>query len=230
MVTPVEIECSDQDLETLQHLSNLLHLFHHRSKNQHRHSIWWRHFSIFRQQLKKLITEITALKETPTTHLARTKKKFQDVETKRRIDQRLAFWRDVTVCKWQRSFSQIVADGRFSVLGLVLLAVLAEVCRIVGITAELEELGQAEVEKVLEIFAAEAWSDEDAVAERHEDVGQVVRRDEATDDATKAVLQEPVADNTKKRALTECSEQLVKKKKTRRKKANAIDDLFSGLG
>ena len=61
--------------------------------------------------------------------------------------------------KWARAFSQVVADGRFSVLGLVVLACLAGVCRVVGVLEGLEVLGQREVERVLEEFGGEVWGE-----------------------------------------------------------------------
>ncbi|KAF2768475.1 hypothetical protein EJ03DRAFT_257773, partial [Teratosphaeria nubilosa] len=151
---------SEEDWQTLQHLSDLLHIFHHRNKNQHRRSTWWRHFSIFRRQLTCLGNEMTSLHEVPTTHLEKTKKKFRDQQIRKQLDQRIPFWQDVMVARWQHAFSQIAADGRFSVLGLVLLATLAEACRITGITAAIEDLGQAEVEKVLAKFAEESREDD----------------------------------------------------------------------
>ena len=68
-----------------------------------------------------------------------------------------------------RAFSQVVADGRFSVLGLVMLGCLSGVCRVVGVVEGLEVLGQEEVERVLEEFGREAWGDGDETG------GSVVR-------------------------------------------------------
>ena len=75
-----EAEFSKNEQEALQHLSDILHLFHHRNKNQHRRSIWWRHFSNFRRQLDALVGEISGLLEVPNTHLERTRKKVKDKE------------------------------------------------------------------------------------------------------------------------------------------------------
>jgi len=47
----------------LQHVFDLLHLFYHRSKNQHRRSVWWRHFCIFRKQLDTLLTDVRLLNQ-----------------------------------------------------------------------------------------------------------------------------------------------------------------------
>lgn len=83
-----------------------------------------------------------------------------------------------------RAFSQVVADGRFSVLGLVMLGVLSGVCKVVGVVDGLEAQGQAEIERVLEEFGREAWGDGDggfgvAVArgeDGDEDGGMVVAK------------------------------------------------------
>lgn len=178
--------------ETLNHLVDILHLFHHRSKNQHRHSIWWRHFCIFRRQLSFLTKDISQLHSTPTTHLARTRKKLQEPQLRARIQDHLSFWQDILVPRWHRAFSQATADLRFAVLGLVLLAALAEVCRITSVTAELELLGQAEVEKVLQKFACDEWKQESAgtglSSDVVEDAGEVIRRDEEPMVSTNEVM------------------------------------------
>ncbi|KAK5129524.1 hypothetical protein LTR08_003183 [Meristemomyces frigidus] len=207
--------------------------------------MWWRHFSILRKQLQYVSTEVKTLHEIPTTHLARVKKKADDPYTSQRIEQTLSFWCDTMVPKWQHAFSQLSADGRFAVLGLVLLATLAEACRIVGITAAFEELGQVEVEKVLMQFANEDWEQGyrlDGVGKAGEDVGEVVVRDLNVEDVQHtgpmlgkaAVEPRGLLPQTAPAAL-----QLAGKRKTirteeraskKRRKGNAIDDLFSGLG
>jgi ribonuclease MRP protein subunit RMP1 len=42
-------------------LHQLLHLTHHRNKNQHRLSKWYKPFSILRRQISKLISELETL-------------------------------------------------------------------------------------------------------------------------------------------------------------------------
>jgi len=172
---------SKDDLALLTHLSNLLHLLHHRNKNQHRRSPWYRHFSLFRRNLTALLSDYTLILSTPTTNLERARLKSQTPALQLRISQRLDFWQDVLVGKWQRAFSQVVADGRFSVIGLVMLACLGGVCRVVGVVEGLEVLGQEEVERVLEEFGREAWgSGGDGgfgeVVARGEDGGERVAR------------------------------------------------------
>ncbi|KAI7220128.1 hypothetical protein KC333_g2508 [Hortaea werneckii] len=133
-------------------------------------------------------------------------------------------------------------------LGLTLIAVLSEVCRIARITLAYEEAGQAEVEKALERFAEEGWEGYDTEATEQkdgkEDMGEAISRDQmdeagdhsvrTTDVTTKALQPSkephkssaPAAKPASKRDTPDTSRPTKKK----RKKGNAIDDLFSGLG
>lgn len=171
---------SKDDLAQLDHFSSLLHLLHHRNQNQHRRSIWYRHFSLFRRHLNALLADYTALSATPTTNVERTRLKALTPGLHTRISQRLAFWQDVLVARWMRAFSQVVADGRFSVLGLVMLGVLGGVCKVVGVVDGLEAEGQAEIERVLEEFGREAWGDDavfgEAAVRGEIDEGETVAR------------------------------------------------------
>lgn len=239
MEKTTSLTVSREDAQTLQHLSDILHLFHHRNKNQHRRGIWWRHFQVFRKQLDGLNSEIKDLHDVPTTHLARTKKKAKDPLTLKQIERRLSFWQDFGVRKWQHAFSQLSANGRFAVLGLVLLACLAEVCRILGITATFEDLGQAEVEKVLERFAKEDWEHDEngnVGAFGGEDVGEVISRDETVDENAYPSKEISTAADTSSQAAPTRLNSVSKRKVTtaaktatkKRRKGNAIDDIFNG--
>lgn len=154
--------------------------------------------------------------------------------------------------KWQHAFGQLVADGRFSVLGLVLIAILAQVGNLVGVVKELEELGECEVRKVLSEFAEteKEWDEGTPLARSVEDQGEVVDRryeDEsgqqiavavtaaAADGNAGAEIVMPAEDEmtltraktgTKRAAGLEPA--IIKPKKKKRKKAggNAIDDIF----
>lgn len=46
---------SRSDLHTTKQLFDLVH---HRNKNQHRHSVWWRHFAALRRAVGKLVQEV----------------------------------------------------------------------------------------------------------------------------------------------------------------------------
>lgn len=180
---------STEELAHLTHLSALLHLLHHRNKNQHRRSPWYRHLSLFRRHLSALLTDYTTLTTTPATNVDRARLKTLTPALQTRIAQRLAFWQNVLVARWMRAFSQVVADGRFSVLGLVMLGVLGGVCRVVGVVDGLEVEGQREVERALEEFGREAWGlgggeegvrdgGDEGVAVKRVDEGEVVARED----------------------------------------------------
>lgn len=252
MTKTTPITFSTTDRETLEYFQSVLYSFLVRNNNQHRRSVWWRHFSTFRRQLDLLTRDVVDLLMVPTTNLARTKKKSKDRETQNNISQRLQFWQDVQVPKWQHAFSQVIADGRFAVLGLVLYATLAQVCIFTGLTAQFEDLGQQEIQRVLEAFRKEEWRDERGGLEEREgveDVGEVVQREEDVEEkvvrdgnheplegiaversiSPKPAPTEPpeLKKSGEKRAAPEPTPK--KAPKNRKKKGNAIDDLFSGL-
>ncbi|KAK3676322.1 Ribonuclease MRP protein subunit rmp1 [Recurvomyces mirabilis] len=245
-------QLSNEDFEMLQHLNDILHLFQHRNKNQHRRSVWWRHFSVYKKRLEQIVSRLSELREVPSTHLARTKKQAEDESVKFHLQQSLGLWRDVLVPGWQHAFSQLAADGRFAVLGLVLLSVLAESCRLLGITAAFEDLGQHEIEQVLEQFGEE-WQPGRAgpggLDKQREDVGEVIIRDaEVGTDAVTGVTttssakasgphdpasqskgpEKAVSSVHTKRPASKIIIGI--KNKTKTKKSNAIDDLFDGFG
>ncbi|KAL9530321.1 hypothetical protein SMMN14_05918 [Sphaerulina musiva] len=252
-----QFNISPSSLSELHHLTTLLHLFHTRNKNQHSHSIWYRHFNIFRRQLSHLTSNLTTLNTIPTTsHHAQThKKKTVDPILIARIRARENYWRDFLARKWQRAFSQLVADQRFGVLGIFLLAVLAHVCGIVGITAEWEEMGEVEVRKAIEAFGREMRGDdggdddeeEDEVRgllgrgenEAAEDAGQVVSREGEGEvavalvadgirggDERLDVLPARSVGDTRKRKSEGAVDVKKKKKKRKRVGGDAIDDIF----
>ena len=235
---------SQKDGVALIQLSDLLHQFYHRNKNQHRRSVWWRHFQIFRKQLQKVSIEVRTLHAIPSTHIARMKKKADDLLITQRIAQMISFWQDIMVRRWQHAFSQLSADGRFAVLGLVLLAALAEACRIMKITAAFEDMGQAEVEKVLLQFANEDWEQDHSEGvgrARGEDIGESINRElveevhHAGSDTRKTNVQSTLllpqsasmaSSPSIKRAAIGAERSARKKRRT----GNTIDDLFGGLG
>lgn len=146
-------------------------------------------------------------------------------------------------------FSQLVADQRFGVLGIFLLAVLAQVCGIVGITAEWEEMGDVEVRKAIEAFGREMRGDDDdgggggsgggdeevrGLLGRGEnvaveDAGQVVSREgegavAVADEGLDVLPARSVGDTRKRKS--EGTVDVKKKKKRKRVGGDAIDDIF----
>lgn len=81
----------------------------------------------------------------------------------------------------QSQFSQLVSVGPFAMLGLVMMASVARVCRISGITAVYEEIASGDIQGVLSASDDLSLADEFAsVLEGEEewDEGIVIRRDE----------------------------------------------------
>lgn len=241
MLSPNIPELSTGDHATLKHLSSLLHLFTHRNKNQHRRSTWWRHFSAFRRQLNDIVHDYEKLQQKPTTHLARIRKTGADKLIKTDLNHRLNLWQNILVPKWHRAFSQLVADGRFAVLGVVLLAVLSQVCRILGIIEGYEDLGQEEVEKVIEGFGREFLGHSMAVGSasgrEREEVGVVVERETDGSTPAESIVATTTTTTTSDKAAdtkaipTDTKRATISQPQARKKKrkANAIDDLFGAL-
>ncbi|KAF2147501.1 uncharacterized protein K452DRAFT_314638 [Aplosporella prunicola CBS 121167] len=196
------------DLKTL---SDLLHLVFHRNKNQHRLSFWWRGFSTFRREYQHLLAEYEASKSSKTA--------------KKRARARLDTWTQFRVPQWYLSFTHLISSNQFSAIGLVLLAILASVSSLFGITAAFEKEGEKQMQEMLHEFAqkdAKELFAATAAGNKDEDMGEVIKR--PRDPEPEPELTEPPA---KKKAVT--SKKVVEAKKKKKKSKNAIDDLFAGL-
>ncbi|PNS15548.1 hypothetical protein CAC42_807 [Sphaceloma murrayae] len=255
-MSPLKVRLSPSDLATLTHLSTLLHLAHHRNKNQHRRAHWYRSLSLLRRHLSVLVNLYTTLNAVPDTHSARHRKKAADRTTTEKVERELVYFSDVLVPRSWRAFSQLVAEGRFAVLGVALMAVLGEVARVTGVTAWVEEEGQREVEDVLERFAGEVdglLGGRDGTAGKGKgegqggDLGVVVARTGEDLEEGRGVVQRAAVDGLDEeevvqslataelaserheiRGMDEGDGTKVKKRK-KRKGGDAIDDLFAGL-
>ncbi|KAI5820065.1 hypothetical protein BZA77DRAFT_384813 [Pyronema omphalodes] len=153
-----------EQLKLLRDDSDLLHLLFYRNKNQHSITLWWQWFATLRRNLSKLLAEhdlITAAKNTPDRKAALQK-----------YTERVAFMRKVVVPATFDAFGNVIAQKNFAPLGLVLMACLARVWRMVKPTEEeLEEQREREMEerlKKVEKMAAKVTE---------EDVGVVISRD-----------------------------------------------------
>jgi ribonuclease MRP protein subunit RMP1 len=238
----VELLQSDKISSELANLSKILHLLHHRSKNQHRRSIWYRHFNTMRRHLQHLQDEVSP-DLPPAWPPSRKRKRKEECEV--RADQRMQLWADVLVPKWFAAFSQIVADKRFAALGLVLLAALGRMCKITGVLERIEEGADEDVRLALAKFAdgegGRALRGFDAhvnemeeVGEESDDVGTVVAR---VEDEESAEFMVDAGDGAPKTGLHERASPVLevegvapkRKRKTRSKKGDAIDDIFAGL-
>lgn len=236
MAAELQFLQSAEKLKRLHDTEVLLHLFQHRNKNQHRRSIWWRQFSIFRRQLKHLLHDIAGLTPTADTHVERAKVEAARPRIEERLVERIQFWNDVCAATWFQAFTQLSADSRFAALGLTLITVLAEVCTIVGVTMILEQQAESEVRQMLDHFGRETWSKEANNVQTNEQ--SVVNID--MEDAGTSIAREPLTkDDVLKTAdhlmyekniePEKPASKIMHRKKRVKKKGNAIDDLFGDL-
>jgi ribonuclease MRP protein subunit RMP1 len=209
-LTPLKLPSSSQTTD-LQHLHALMHLLHHRNHNQHRRSTWYRHFNNFRRHLGSVLEYLTSLNHVPTTNLARHRKKAEDEALRLRIQQTLSFWRDVLVPKTQHAFGQLLADGRFAVLGVVLTAILGHVCRVFGLISVYEELGEEETRKAIEQFAAEGWGEDEGLgvlipreAEKREDFGEILTREDTENESDTVVAKARATEKELRKSESGC--------------------------
>ncbi|CAO2649559.1 Nn.00g069440.m01.CDS01 [Neocucurbitaria sp. VM-36] len=141
----------------------LLNKIFARNRNQHRRSHWWKALHAFRKQTGLLIREMEGKKS----------------EREGKLEARLRYWDEE--CIHQCQFSQLVAVGPFAMLGLVMMASVARVCRISGITAVYEEIASGDVQGVLSASDELALATEFSSvldAEEEWDEGIVVQREE----------------------------------------------------
>jgi ribonuclease MRP protein subunit RMP1 len=155
-----------------------------------------------------------------------------------------------------RAFSTLVADSQFSTLGVVLIAMLARVGRIVGLPeVEADPAGADANVKTLLVSSFRATgqqSGEAVLREYMEDVGKVVERSPSTKASPSEAIIQPggaskrlakaSANSTEGGAVDANGQNATKttvqeaapltsdtRPKKKRKKGNAIDDLFSNL-
>jgi len=219
----------------------LLHLLHHRNKNQHRRSLWYRALQSFLRELRRLLAALA-------------------LPDRASASARLAFWAATPLlAHWHTSFTQLVASTQFAALGLALLGVLARVCRVTGLAAFLvrraseqgrvrAEREEREVREVLERFAGEVQlegADLGVVVERNVGRGEGeggVGGVQAGGSEVVAKLEVRGEDARggesvgRKRKVVEAGgvsmengAKAKRKTKKKRKEVNAIDALFAGL-
>jgi ribonuclease MRP protein subunit RMP1 len=159
----------------------LLHLTHHRNKNQHRLSKWYKSFSVLRRQISKLITELEAfetaeLYSTPSTPRKGTGLRARESKyvkaARERVESRVGFLKEWVVGDAYLAFSSLVADNQYSALGLVLLGSLARINTVLGQLIEDEEDVGFE--------ATEEAKGAEVLDARGDDLGEPVKREEIT--------------------------------------------------
>ncbi|KAF2261137.1 hypothetical protein CC78DRAFT_583986 [Lojkania enalia] len=128
------LRASDKDKQALADIHELLDRLFVRNRHQHRRNHWFKSLQQFRKQLALLIKEMESGK----------------VNVANVLEQRLRFWDERHIHQWYLNFTQLVAVGPFAVIGLVLMACVARVCRITGITDLYEEIGSEDMKVVLQ--------------------------------------------------------------------------------
>ncbi|PWO25049.1 Hid1 multi-domain protein [Pyrenophora tritici-repentis] len=125
------LNASKHDIAMLHDIHTLLNKIFIRNRNQHQRSTWWKALHAFRKQIALLLSELETSKMN---------------EREAKLEARLRYWDDRVMHAWYYQFSQLVAVGPFAMLGLVMMASVARVCRIVGITAVYEEIASGDVQ------------------------------------------------------------------------------------
>jgi ribonuclease MRP protein subunit RMP1 len=218
--------------EELQSISQILHLTHHRNKNQHRLAKWWRAFSMLRRNISKLSTEL----DTNIQYTALSAKSKKTIESREIVERRVEFLEDHLVPRAYLAFSQLVADNQYAALGLMLVGTLARVRKVIAPLRGDSEMGDEMIEgKRLEGPGVKEGQDFGEVVKRDEIIGKAASKDQQLDDeeredtatlqqskkrynATEEAKESPVQDST-----------TMKRPKKKRKKGDAFDELFAGL-
>ncbi|KAI9049528.1 hypothetical protein LZ554_006557 [Drepanopeziza brunnea f. sp. 'monogermtubi'] len=219
-------------LQELTSISQLLHLTHHRNKNQHRLAKWYKPFSQLRRQVGRLLPELEALEVAERFSVSGNENGEAEGKyvraARERVERRVCFLEEWIVEKCYLAFSNVIADQRYAVLGLFLMATLARVQAVVeqwsvgvGGDREGQEQGkqqEGQIERALEGAPGDEL-----------DLGEVVTRESVLEEAEAVAASEP---REKRRAAHEAGlsdPSKPKKQKKKKKGGDAFDDMFAGL-
>ncbi|KKK25066.1 hypothetical protein ARAM_003138 [Aspergillus rambellii] len=206
------------DGEEILRIHSMLHLIFHRNKNQHGKTKWWKWLSI----LKRVVWNLAVSLNSRPSISSRT-------ESPAEFYKQYLATRVVPRC--YLAFSVVVADSQFSTLGTVLIATLARLSRITGVNKELN------FREAVETAPENTSTFHIETPKAQEDLGEALAREgENTSDplpdpqktiTPSLLLVETRKATAKKSRVTE--DVVIKPKKKKSKKKNAIDDLFDGL-
>ncbi|KAI9923543.1 hypothetical protein ASPWEDRAFT_36220 [Aspergillus wentii DTO 134E9] len=204
------LEASKMDTEKIFAVHAMLHLIFHRNKNQHGTSKWWKWLSILKRTTFNLAK---SLEIEPSLY----------TEAKSSLDVHKQYLAVYIMPKCYLAFSTVIADGQFSTLGTVLLAALARLAKATGIDRDLKMLSRIKV-------ASELSPNPRAP---QEDVGELICRSESAPvPSGSSAAHGPAGLRTQKKVTKESKSTLdwgFKAHKKKKKRQNAIDDLFAGL-
>src|ERR1700761_9333196 len=147
MSSDLNLSISDTPVAELKNLYRVTNAIYIRNKNQHRRSHWWTSFNMFRKQLRLLTShelDTNALSNTALTDpsaIAVHPSPILRPVGQRRVDS----WIPELIQLWHKAFSQLLTERRFASMGVVLLAVLARTCWVVGATQALKNSGGVEL-------------------------------------------------------------------------------------
>ncbi|OXN05344.1 hypothetical protein CDV58_04396 [Aspergillus fumigatus] len=185
-------------------VNNGLRIFH-RNKNQHGNTKWWKWLSI----LKRITLKLAKSLETDAFHTVRLYKEHLALHV---------------IPNCYLAFSRVIADGQFSTIGIVLIAALARLTKATGIDKEMNSLHGKKM----------AFRPSTCLKNlQQEDVGEVVSRLSESfiplpsfQSGKQAGSEEP---NSHQREAKETATVAVKPSGQKKRKKNAIDDLFNGV-
>ncbi|KAF9892201.1 hypothetical protein FE257_002607 [Aspergillus nanangensis] len=200
------------DADKLFLVHSMLQLIFHRNKNQHGKSKWWKWLSILKRTTLKLANSLEYGEPGPSAHVYR------------------GYLATQVVPKCYLAFSTVVADGQFSTLGTVLLATLSRLAKVTRIDRELKA---RQTQRPRAQIPARGTP-------KGEDVGEVLSR--PIESTSKEVMNPSGAraSHGSSKSRQGVGEVGLKKKKEnssvdsrnpkkKRRKVDAIDDLFDGL-
>src|SRR6201996_7134740 len=236
------------ELKNLYRITNAIYM---RNKNQHRRSHWWISFNMFRKQLRHLTSsELDASSPFNTLTADSSAIAAYPSPLLRPVGQRrVAYWITGLIQLWHKAFSQLLTERRFASMGVVLLAVLARTCWLVGATQALTDGGGVELVDKMQtesealrtdsgvIAAAEGVMGGFEVSGEEVDFGEVVEREQIeklpdVEESAEANTESPSINVTeRKRRRGENDEKTMKKilklKNDKKKKSSKreIDDI-----
>ncbi|OCL09110.1 hypothetical protein AOQ84DRAFT_405294 [Glonium stellatum] len=152
--TTTTLQLSATTIDELQGLSEMLQRIFVRNKNQHRRSHWWKALKGFKRDLGLVLAELAALHTAgPIGSIAATPSASKSAVA-RRLQARLRVLSEDKMHGWYMTFTQLVAAGQFAAVGLVLMAAVARVAKLLGVTDVYEEIASADMRAVLDRFSA----------------------------------------------------------------------------
>ncbi|THV51397.1 hypothetical protein BGAL_0112g00180 [Botrytis galanthina] len=226
-------------------LTHLLHLTHHRNKNQHRLLKWYVSFGILRRQVSRLLSIIPEHVMESSRGKVKGKARERKEREERELQSLVKFIQEDVVPGCYLAFSQLVANNQYATLGLMLMGCLARLFKVLGalrvLTAEeiAEQAGVVkETPQLNEVEIGEDMGEKivrDVPVSEAEDSQKVERKEEDDTDIQKAKPKkrkqdgEVVEPKTSKLASSDSTLAKPPKKKRKNKGGDAIEDLFAGL-